>query len=211
MTESGELAVAGLNVSRETFADLKALEALVRRWNPAINLVGKASLGNLWHRHIADSAQIFAYCPPSARHWVDIGSGGGFPGLVVAILAREPVPALQVTLVESDQRKATFLRQAAQALGRDVTVLSERAEVVPGLAADVISARALAPLAELLSIAHRHLRLDGVALFPKGARHAEEIVDARKTWNFEVEMQPSQSDPDAAVLVIRKINRAKQD
>jgi 16S rRNA (guanine527-N7)-methyltransferase len=211
MTGLRDHTVAGLSVSRETFSALEAFEALVRRWNPAINLIGKASLGDLWHRHIADSAQIFAHCPPQALLWVDIGSGGGFPGLVVAILARESMRDLRVTLVESDLRKATFLRQAAQTLGLDVIVRGERIESLNGLAADVISARALAPLAELLSFADRHLRHDGVALFSKGARHELEIDEARKTWSFDVNTQPSLSEPGAAILAIRKINRATKN
>ncbi len=205
------LTVAGQCVSRETFEALEALEALVRRWNSAINLVSKTTLVDLWQRHIVDSAQLFAHCPPSVRHWVDIGSGGGFPGLVIAILAKESVRELHVTLVESDLRKATFLRQAVQALGLDVTVRSDRIESVPSLDADVISARAFAPLSKLLSAAALHLRHDGVALFPKGARHVEEMMEARKSWSFEAKVQPSLSESGAAILVIRNINRAKQN
>jgi 16S rRNA (guanine527-N7)-methyltransferase len=211
MSDWATLTVAGQSVSRETFEALEALEALVRRWNSAINLVSKTTLSDLWQRHIVDSAQLFAHCPPSARHWVDIGSGGGFPGLVIAILAKESMRELHVTLVESDMRKATFLRQAVQALGLDVTVHSDRIESLPSLASDVISARALAPLSKLLSVAASHLRHDGVALFPKGARHAEEMAEARKSWSFEAKTQPSLSESGAAILVIRNINRAKQN
>jgi 16S rRNA (guanine527-N7)-methyltransferase len=200
--------VAGVSVSRETFAALQSYEALVQRWNPAINLVSKSTIQTLWQRHILDSAQVFALGPANAQSWVDLGSGGGFPGLVVAILAKELKPDLRVTLVESDLRKATFLRQAAQTLGLSAVVLSKRIEAVDPLNANVLSARALAPLAGLLGFAQHHLSAQGTAIFPKGARFAEEIAEARKTWTFDVDIQPSLSEGEAAILVIRNIRRA---
>ena len=207
MTGATEERVAGLSVSRETFAALQQFEQLVRRWTPAINLVSKATLPDLWARHIVDSAQIFSLCPASASSWADLGAGGGFPGIVVAILAKELRPELQVTLVESDLRKATFLRQAAHALSLRLSVQSSRIESLDPLRADVISARALAPLSELLAYAGRHLAAGGVAIFPKGARSAEELVAAREFWAFDVTTEQSQSDADAAILVIRNIHR----
>lgn len=207
MTSATEVSVAGLDVSRETLAALQQYEELVRRWTPAINLVSKATLPDLWDRHIVDSAQIFALCPFSATSWADLGSGGGFPGVVIAILAKQLKPDLRVTLVESDLRKATFLRQAAQTLALPVTVRSSRIEVLDPLNAEVISARALAPLADLLAYADRHLAAGGVAVFPKGARYAEELAEAQKTWAFDVDAQQSLSDADAAILVIRNIHR----
>jgi 16S rRNA (guanine527-N7)-methyltransferase len=208
MTAAAELSVAGINVSRETFEGLKAYEALVQRWNPAINLVSKSDASDLWQRHIVDSAQIFALCPPAASSWVDLGSGGGFPGLVVAILAKQVQPNLRVTLVESDLRKATFLRQASQSLGLAVEVASKRIESLDPANADVLSARALALLTSLLGFAHQHLAQTGTALFPKGARFLEEIADARKAWTFDVDIKQSLSEAEAAILVIRNIHRA---
>jgi len=199
--------VGGVSVSRETFETLQAFDALVRRWNPAINLVSKTTLRDLWIRHIADSAQVFALCPENAETWADLGSGGGFPGLVIAILAKEQRPQLRVVLVESDLRKATFLRQAVQSLGLSAEVISHRIEALPALNADVLSARALASLADLLGYAHTHLKRSGVAIFPKGARFKEELAEARKFWNFDVEQHPSLSDPEAAILVIRNLHR----
>ena len=210
MTDIADTSVAGLNVSRETLEALHSFEALVRRWTPAINLVSKSTLDDLWTRHIVDSAQAFSFGPSMAKSWVDLGSGGGFPGLVVAILARELQPDLQVTLVESDLRKATFLRQASQTLKLEVQVRSERIESIAPLAADVLSARALAPLPELLAHAQKHLGGRGVAIFLNGARFAAEIADARKAWAFDVDTQPSLSDADAAILVIRNIHRAEK-
>jgi 16S rRNA (guanine527-N7)-methyltransferase len=207
MTSETEVSVAGLDVSRETLAALQQFEELVRRWTPAINLVSKATLLDLWTRHILDSAQIFALCPFSATSWADLGSGGGFPGVVVAILAKQLKPELRVTLVESDLRKATFLRQAAQTLALSVSVCSSRIEALDPLNAEVISARALAPLTDLLAHADRHLAARGLAIFPKGARYAEELAVAREAWAFDVDAQQSHSDADAAILVIRNIHR----
>lgn len=209
MTEATQASVAGLNVSRETLQALHGFEALVRRWTPTINLVSKSTLQDLWSRHIVDSAQIFNLCPPTAVRWVDLGSGGGFPGIVIAILAKELLPELRVTLVESDLRKATFLRQCGVALQLPIQVKSERIEALECLSADVVSARALAPLSDLLAYAVPHLRPDGVAIFLKGARNEVEVEDARKFWVYDVDTQPSLSDSEAAILAIRNIHRAQ--
>jgi 16S rRNA (guanine527-N7)-methyltransferase len=210
MTQQAEMTLAGWNVSRETVAALEEFEALVRRWNPTVNLVSKASLPELRERHVLDSAQLFRHCPPAAKHWVDLGSGGGFPGLVIAILAREHRPGLRLTLVESDSRKAAFLRQAAQRVELPVTVLNDRIELLPGLQADVVSARALAPLTELLGLAARHLNADGTAILPKGVRYAEELEQARALWDFDLDRHASSLEPGAAILTIRNIRRANQ-
>jgi 16S rRNA (guanine527-N7)-methyltransferase len=202
--------LAGSSVSRETYDRLRAFEGLVHRWTPVINLVSKSTLPTLWDRHIVDSAQLF-WKTPAVSHWADLGSGGGFPGIVVAILAQERGIPMRMTLVESDLRKATFLRQAAQGLDLPVVVLSKRIDQLPPLEADVLSARALAPLPELLGFASRHLREDGMAIFPKGSRHAEEVAAARKAWTFDVDSQQSLSEPGAAILMIRNIHRAPND
>ncbi|GAA0297244.1 16S rRNA (guanine(527)-N(7))-methyltransferase RsmG [Rhodovulum strictum] len=196
------------DVSRETSERLAGFAALLRKWNPVINLVARSTLDALEERHLVDSAQLFQHLPPSARRWADLGSGGGFPGLVIAILAAEQAPDLTVELIESDQRKATFLRTAARELGLgNVTVLAERIESLPPRHADVISARALAPLTELLDHAERHLAEDGIALFPKGARHGEELDAALASWRFDVQKIPSTTDPQAVILKIGGIAR----
>lgn len=206
---TGHSVLPDRDVSRETILALQALEALVTRWNPAINLVSKGSLANLWDRHILDSVQLFDLRPERAAHWVDMGSGAGFPGLVVAILAKDAHLQMQVTLVEADSRKATFLREAGRTLGLTVTVLNDRIEALSGLDADVVSARALAPLTDLLAFAAVHLRKGGLAIFPKGARYADEVATAKDLWTFDCETHQSQTEPDAAVLTIRNIERAK--
>lgn len=203
--------VGGVSVSRETMTALEAFAAEVRRWTTTVNLVARGGVEDLWGRHVVDSAQVFAACPADARLWVDLGSGGGFPGVVVALLAREHRPNLRVTLIESDQRKAAFLRQVTRTLGLEAQVLASRVEAVPPQSADVVSARALAPLSELLGLAAPHLKPSGVALFLKGARHAEEVAAARTAWMFDLDSLPSVTHPDSALLIIRKIRREHRD
>jgi len=194
-------------VSRETTARLEHYVALLTKWNPAINLVAKSTLPDVWSRHILDSAQLFDLCPLQARTWVDLGSGGGFPGLVVAILASEARPDLQVTLVESDQRKATFLRTVARETGVVAAILGQRSEELAPQSADVLSARAFAPLPLLLSQAFRHLKPGGVAFLPKGAQADSEIAEALATWAFRVQKTPSKTDLRAVILTIGELTR----
>lgn len=200
-----ERLIADLSVSRETIDRLRGLEKLLIKWNPAINLVSKASLPQVWDRHILDSAQIFHLAQP-ASHWADLGSGGGFPGLVVACLAAELRPDLQITLVESDHRKSTFLREALRELQLQATVISARAEAIDPLGADVLSARALAPLVDLLALADRHMQPQGTALFPKGSTWRDEVARAREGWHFDLEAHPSLTDPAGAVLALKAIH-----
>lgn len=201
-----EAAIAGLDVSRETFDRLTALVALLQKWNPAINLVARSTIAEIWTRHIVDSAQLYRLAPSQVLHWVDLGSGGGFPGLVIGILAHELDPTRRVSLVEADQRKATFLRQASRELGlTNITVLSDRIESIPPLSADVLSARALSALSQLCGFALRHLSPSGLALFPKGVQHRAEIADAEQNWCFDVSILPSETDPAAVVLAMKAI------
>ena len=196
------------NVSRETLVRLEEYAALLAKWNPVINLVSKSTLPDVWQRHMRDSAQLWPLCPKGARLWVDMGSGGGFPGIVIAILAAELAPEMRVILIESDQRKATFLRTVAQTLGLELRVESQRAEDVPPLGADVVSARALTALSGLLPLAQRHLAENGVAIFPKGQSAAQELTDALELWQVAVTKTPSETDHQAVVLQIRDIARA---
>ncbi|MCY1126434.1 16S rRNA (guanine(527)-N(7))-methyltransferase RsmG [Frigidibacter sp. RF13] len=205
MTDS----IAGVgDVSRETFDRLEAYQALVRKWNPAINLVSRNSLDQMWERHILDSAQVFALKDRETGLWADLGSGGGFPGLIAAILAAERSPGLRIALVESDQRKAAFLATAARTLDLEVVVHATRIESLPPLGADILSARALAPLTDLLGHAERHLAPGGSALFPKGANHAAELRQALESWRFSYQTHESATDPDAVIYSIRGLSRA---
>lgn len=197
--------VAGLNVSRETFDKLRAFANLVEKWTIKINLISKPSIPTIWDRHIVDSAQIFN-AAPSSGHWVDLGSGGGFPGVVVGILTQGTATPHQITLVESDQRKSVFLRTAARELDLDVCVRSERIEAIDALNADVLSARALSDLKTLLSFANRHMNVGGTALFPKGAQWQKEDQDARETWSYACEVIRSITNAEAAILKIKDIS-----
>lgn len=194
------------DVSRETLDRLETYAALLKKWNPAINLVAKSTLNDLWDRHIVDSAQIFGLIP-DFLHWADLGSGGGFPGMVVAILAAERQPQAKVTLVESDLRKATFLRTVARETGIDADVISQRIEQVPPLGADVVSARALAPLDRLLAFAERHLTPQGTAVFLKGQNFQSELDTALASWRFDVQKLPSQTESTAVILKIGGLAR----
>ncbi|MCC6863223.1 MAG: class I SAM-dependent methyltransferase, partial [Rhodobacteraceae bacterium] len=136
-------------------------------------------------------------------NWVDLGSGGGFPGLVIAILSRELCPAAKVTLVEADLRKATFLREAIRFLDLTACVITERIEHLSQMNADILSARALAPFNLLCGFADRHLAEGGFALFPKGAGWRSEVEIARKHWNFNLEVCLSKTDSSAVVLKVR--------
>jgi 16S rRNA (guanine527-N7)-methyltransferase len=198
--------LAGRSVSRETLGRLQIYADLLRRWNPTVNLVSQGSLEHLWSRHILDSAQILDLAPPAAT-WVDLGSGGGFPGLVITILGADERPALAMTMVESDARKCAFLATVARETGVAPRILTARAEDVPPLAADVVSARALAPLPVLLGLSARHLAPSGTALFLKGARHQPEIEQALAEWRFTYQKHPSLTDPAAVILSIKGLSR----
>jgi 16S rRNA (guanine527-N7)-methyltransferase len=200
--------LARRDVSRETLERLRAYQALLGKWNPAINLVARSTLESIWDRHFLDSAQIYDLAPRNATSWADLGSGGGFPGLVVGILATGEGRSLALTLVESDRRKAAFLETVARETGVPVTVASARAEDIAPLGVQVLSARALAPLPALLALAQRHLAPEGTALFPKGATHAEELRQALEGWRFSYDTTVSLTDPASVIYRIRGIARA---
>ena len=198
--------VAGVDVSRETFEKLEAFAHLVKKWNPKINLISKSSVQDLWDRHICDSAQLF-HLAPSFGKWVDLGSGGGFPGIVIAILGQGVSANGDVTLVESDQRKCAFLRTAIREIDLSADVIADRIENIPPLAADVISARALADIKTLLIHTKRHLKPGGTAIFPKGETWRKEHKEAQHIWSYSCEAITSATNPAAAILKIKDISR----
>ncbi|MFV1439850.1 16S rRNA (guanine(527)-N(7))-methyltransferase RsmG [Phaeobacter sp. JH18-32] len=201
-----EMQIGKSYVSRETYDRLKHYESLVKKWSPKINLVAKSTLDSVWDRHIVDSIQI-CELTEFPKTWVDIGSGGGFPGVVVAIIAAERAPDCSITLIESDQRKCAFLRTAIRECGATAKVVSERIEKVPSIGADVMSARALADLTTLLGFAEHHLHPGGIALLSKGVQWKKEVDNARSQWQFDLKSTSSWTEPEAVILEIRGVTR----
>jgi 16S rRNA (guanine527-N7)-methyltransferase len=193
-----------LGVSRETLERLTVHLELLRRWQPAINLVGPATLADPWRRHFLDCAQLAAHVPGAARSCVDVGSGAGFPGMVLALLG---VPG--VHLIESDRRKAQFLREVARATAAPVAVHAERIENLPPWPADVVTARAVASLPRLLPLVEPFVLADTVCLFLKGGSVAHELTEARISWHMVTERLPSLSHPSGVVLKLRGVCRAR--
>jgi 16S rRNA (guanine527-N7)-methyltransferase len=196
------------DVSRETLDRLIAHAETLTRWQARINLVGPSTLPALWHRHFLDSAQLVPHLPPdSGRPILDFGSGAGFPGLVLAIMSGRPVH-----LVESDTRKAAFLREAARAAGvsNRVTIHATRVERLPPLSAGTITARALAGLPQLLDWAAPHASDGAVCLFLKGKRYHEELTEANYAWYINSDTVPSATDPDAVLLRITEFHRREE-
>jgi 16S rRNA (guanine527-N7)-methyltransferase len=195
-------------ISAKVDERLRLFSAMVERWNGTINLVSPTSLPELRERHIADSLQLMSYAPSSVGRWVDLGSGGGFPGLVIAAALSEQQPLCKVTLIESDQRKATFLRQAARAMDLACEVLAQRIEQARPQAADVLSARALAPLRHLVALAQRHAHPGSTFIFPKGSRVEDEISEAQQDgWKFDHDLRKSRTDPSGRILILRNVTR----
>lgn len=192
------------SVSRETLEKLQAYADLIRKWTPKINLIAKSTLDEVEIRHIWDGAQVYE---PRTGHWADLGSGGGLPGVVVAILAQAAGDNTQVTLVESDQRKCAFLRTCAREFGLQMSVVSKRIEETPTLSAQTISARALAPLDDLIYLAEPHLAEGGLCLFQKGAQWKAEIEAAQQNWQFSYDAKQSRTKAEAVVLKIKDIKR----
>lgn len=192
-------------VSRETMARLEGYEDLIRRWNPRINLVAPSSLPHIRQRHIEDCLQITQYIAPNGGLWVDLGSGGGLPGLVIAIVNADQ--DTQFLLVESDQRKSVFLRTVIRELGlKNASVKTARIEEIDPLNAAYISARALAPLPRLMPYLQRHLAPDGQAWLMKGQQWQSELAEAEQNWRFNVNAHPSLTQDGAAILEISRIS-----
>lgn len=197
-----------LSVSRETFERLTILAELLEKWNRRINLVSKQTIPNLWERHIADSAQILREVEIlKDTHWVDIGSGGGFPGLVIAASASDQDFDLKVTMIESDIRKCSFLRSALREMGVSGDVICERIESATPQKADILSARALSDLTKLLEFSEIHLAAGGTAIFPKGVNWKKEVKAAQESWSFRYEAITSGTQEGAVILKIGDISR----
>jgi 16S rRNA (guanine527-N7)-methyltransferase len=197
---------ARLDVPRETLQRLEAFAAFLREENERQNLVSRASLDQLWARHILDSAQLIRFAP-AAETWLDLGSGAGFPGLVVALLH----PA-RVTLVEERKLRGDFLVRAAALLGvaEKTEIVASRLQAVPTRAFDAISARAFAPLEKLLAAASRFATEETVWVLPKGRNAKSELDAARSSWQGEFRLEPSLTDADAQIIVARGVSRREK-
>jgi 16S rRNA (guanine527-N7)-methyltransferase len=214
------------NVSRETLADLQKYAEVLTAWQAKMNLVGPSTLPDIWRRHFLDSAQLYPLLPDNDRDSArklkifDLGSGAGFPGLVLAILARhdkrfEGGRPLRVNLIESDRKKAAFLAEAARAVGftpddtskTAVRIRAQRAEVIEPQIADVVTARALAPLEKLLPWMARFADDKTILLIPKGEQAEAELQSAGKDWKMKIDRVPSRSDARGTILVLRQLAR----
>ncbi|MDC1406871.1 16S rRNA (guanine(527)-N(7))-methyltransferase RsmG [Candidatus Puniceispirillum sp.] len=187
-----------LNVSRETIDKFQLYLTLLEKWQRRINLVANSTLADAWQRHILDSGQLAAYYPPKARQILDVGSGAGFPGLVLAIMG-----GVTVDLVESDQRKAVFLSTVIRELGLAAKVHNQRIETMANLRPDVITARALAPVPKLLNLIKTQLHSDGVCLFLKGALVEDELTNLQSYSTMVATTHSSLSDSTGVVLELK--------
>ena len=202
-----ELEALGVNVSRETLAALENYAGLLRKWQKAINLVAGSTLNDLWRRHFLDSAQLMPLLPEGDGQMVDLGSGAGFPGLVLALLSGRPTH-----LVESDQRKAAFLGEVARATGcaGRVQIHAARVEALNPWGTPIITARALADLSQLLDWAAPFMTADTVCIFPKGAKAEEELTGALRVWKMSAERRRSVTDPTGLILRLSHLERRGQ-
>jgi 16S rRNA (guanine527-N7)-methyltransferase len=193
-------------VSRETLARFEAYARLLVQWSARINLVGAATLGDLWRRHFLDSVQLLPHVPQRTQSLVDLGSGAGFPGLVLAISGVEGVE-----LIEADSRKCAFLREAARITAAPVQIRNSRIESVPPHVVDVVTARGCAPLDRLLPLAQRFIGPGTVCLFPKGERAAQELAASRQAWTMDVTCHDSCTDPRGIILCLTRVGMRPGD
>lgn len=207
--DTPERFAARFNVSRETIARLQIYEALLKRWQRGTNLVAPKTLEHIWHRHFADSAQLLAHAPDSAK-WLDLGSGAGFPGLVIAICTANRDDS-RVHIVESNARKCAFCQEVVRETGCSVEIHQTRIESLGGkdklIEADIVTARALAPLDHLFDLAAPFFRAGASGLFLKGRRVSEEMEQAAKRWDCEAQLHPSATDGQARIVQISRLRR----
>lgn len=199
---------AALDVPRETMERLEAFIQRLKAENQCQNLVSSASLDHIWSRHILDSAQLLRFAPHHAESWLDLGSGAGFPGLVIAMLHRG-----KVVLVEARRLRAEFLRTAAALLGigQRVEIVCARVETLAERPFDVISARAFAPLGRLLTLGERFSTEETRWILPKGRNAKSELDAVRSSWQGDFRLEPSLTDPDARIVIASQVRRRKRE
>lgn len=197
------------DVSRETMDLLKSYQNSLQEWQQRFNLVSDASLADSWNRHFLDSMQLFKFIPNDAKLMYDFGSGAGFPGMVLAVMAKEKTPYLKIKLVESIAKKTLYLNHVRQLTGANVEIINDRIENLPAETADIITSRAMTALDKLLGYAYKFCGSNTRCIFPKGKKHQEEISEARKHWRFDCEIVPSDLSDEGVILIITNLSKNK--
>ena len=197
--------VKSLDVSRETLNSFYEYEALLSKWNEKINLVSKNTLVDIWERHFLDSGQIIKHVEASGKRWVDVGSGAGFPGLVVALLLRDRKIACDLVLVEKNPKKGFFLNEVIRKLNLSVEVVNDNIDILEPLNADILTARAFSELNNLIEIAFRHRKKEGICLFLKGENYRVELDKTLNYWYFDYDIVESLSSSSGKIIRVKKI------
>lgn len=196
------------NVSRETYDKLTTYVRMLKEWQQKFNLVSNNSLSEVWERHVSDSAQLFKYLPDDIDSVYDLGSGAGFPGLVLAIMAQEQRPDLKFRLIESITKKTVYLNAVKTELKlENVSIVNERAEKLKFPAAGVITARAMTALENLLTYAERLANRQTLMIFPKGRSYKEELTVVQKKWNFKLSVKKNEVSSDGVILLLENVRR----
>ena len=197
--------VKSLNVSRETLKGFYEYENLLSKWNEKINLVSKNTLVDIWERHFLDSGQIIKHVEASGKRWVDVGSGAGFPGLVVALLLRDKKIDCDLVLVEKNLKKGFFLKEVIRKLNLSVEVVNDNIDTLEPLNADILTARAFSELNNLIEIAFRHRKKEGICLFLKGENYRIELDKTLNYWFFDYDIVDSLSSSSGKIIRVKKI------
>ena len=197
------------NVSRETYELLKRYEASLSEWQQKMNLVSRNSLIDAWKRHFLDSMQLFSLLPQGAKVVYDFGSGAGFPGMVLAVMAKEKTPYLKFKLVESIKKKTLYLNEVNKITEANAVIINDRIENIPPQSFDVITSRAMASLKDLLNYTKKFFGKNTVCIFPKGKSYAEEIAEAEKFWKFDCKIVPSEMSSEGVILIITNLSAIK--
>ena len=197
--------VKSLNVSRETLSGFYEYKTLLYKWNEKINLVSKHTLINIWERHFLDSGQIIINVEASGKRWVDVGSGAGFPGLVVALLLRDRKVDCDLVLVEKHPKKVFFLKEVIRKLNLSVEVVNDNIYTLEPLNADILTARAFSELNNLMEIAFRHRKKEGICLFLKGENYKIELDKTLNNWFFDYDIVGSLSSSSGNIIRVKKI------
>ena len=203
------LFMKSLNVSRETIDSLCEYESMLSKWNSKINLISKNTFTDIWNRHFLDSGQIIKHVDASRKRWVDVGSGAGFPGLVVALLLRERKIDCELILVEKSTKKVFFLNEVIRKLDLKVKVINDDIGTIDPLRADILTARAFSELNNLIQIAHVHRKASGICLFLKGENYRFELDKTLNYWFFDYDVFDSLSNPSGKIIRVKNILKNK--